>query len=129
MSSKLVDEFQAIMDDWSTAIVANDAPAIGKFAESDWLLIGATGIFPREQFLGVVEAGLLTHDSMSHEVQTVRVRGEVAIVVSRVQNTGAFNNEPFVQDEWATEVFLRNDDGWKCTVTQLTSVADPGPDQ
>lgn len=112
------------MDAWSAAIVSDDPEAIGRFAEPDWVLIGATGVFPREQFLDSVGAGRITHHTMQHELHDVRAYGDVAVVVTRGRNTGAFDGEEFELDEWITEVFVRRDDGWKCSVTHLTSVAD-----
>ncbi|MCI0542829.1 MAG: nuclear transport factor 2 family protein [Actinobacteria bacterium] len=120
-----IREFENLMLDWSAAIVANDPEAIGRFAEPDWVLVGETGIFPREQFLESVATGRITHDSMSHDIHQVRVYGDVAVVLSRGKNTGTFEGKPFRLDEWTTEVLIRRADAWKCSVTHLTSAVDP----
>lgn len=124
MNNDLREEFGALMDAWSAAIVADDPEAIGRFAEPDWVLIGETGVFPREQFLDSVAAGRITHHTMSHEIHDVRTYGDVAVVLTRGRNTGAYDGEEFELDEWTTEVFIRRDGGWKCSVTHLTAVAD-----
>ncbi|HSJ46554.1 MAG TPA: nuclear transport factor 2 family protein [Euzebyales bacterium] len=124
MNNDLREEFGALMDAWSAAIVADDPEAIGRFAEPDWVLIGETGVFPREQFLDSVAAGRITHHTMSHEIHEVRIYGDVAVVLTRGRNTGAYDGEEFELDEWTTEVFVRRDGGWKCSVTHLTAVAD-----
>ena len=117
-------EFGALMDAWSAAIVADDPEAIGRFAEPDWVLIGENGVFPREQFLDSVATGRITHHMMSHEIHDVRIYGDVAVVLTRGRNTGAYDGEEFELDEWTTEVFVRRDGGRKCSVTHLTAVAD-----
>lgn len=61
---------------------------------------------------------------MSHEIHDVRTYGDVAVVLTRGRNTGAYDGEGFELDEWTTEVFIRRDGGWKCSVTHLTAVAD-----
>jgi ketosteroid isomerase-like protein len=120
-----VAEFQRLMDAWSRAIVADDPEAIGRFAEPDWMLVGANGPFPRGRFLAAVRDGRITHHTMSHEIHRVRLYGDVAVLLTRGRNTGAFDGEEFELDEWTTDVFVRRDDGWRCIVTHLTDVADP----
>jgi ketosteroid isomerase-like protein len=113
--------FDKLLRAWSAAIVANDDAAIGSFAEPDWVLVGQDGIFSREQFLDSVAAGRITHDTMIHEIHDVRVSGDVAVVLARGANTGTLNGQAFALDEWITEVFIRRDGRWRCSVTHLTS--------
>ena len=125
-------EFQALMDAWSEAIVADDPEAIGAFAEPDWMLIGENGAFPRDRFLAAVRNGRITHHTMSHEIHEIRLYGDVAVLLTRGRNTGAYDGQEFELDEWTTEVFVRRSDGWKCIVTHLTDAADPplqGPEE
>jgi ketosteroid isomerase-like protein len=124
MNAQLHREFGALMDAWSAAIVADDPEAMGRFAEPDWVLIGEAGAFPGDQFLESVAAGRITHHTMSHEIRDVRTYGDVAVVLTRGRNTGAFDGEEFELDEWTTEIFVRRHDGWKCSVTHLTAVVD-----
>ena len=116
-------EFDELLQRWSVAIVANDPVAIDRFATPDWVLVGATGVFPRERFLESVASGALTHDTMTHEIHDVRVFGEVAVVLCRARNTGTLFGEAFTNDEWSSDVFVRGADGWRCSVTHLTAVA------
>lgn len=66
---------------------------------------------------------------MSHEIHDVRTYGDIAVVVTRGHNTGAYGGEDFELDEWTTEIFVRRHDGWRCSVTHLTSVADTAASQ
>lgn len=117
-------EFSSLLQEWATAIVANDPETIGVFAEDDWVMVGEGGIFPREQFLAAVASGEITHDTMSFDVHDVRIHGAVAVVVARGKNSGTYKGEPFQLDEWVSEVFVRRDEGWKCTLTHLTSARE-----
>jgi uncharacterized protein (TIGR02246 family) len=117
--------FATLAQEWEKAIVANDPEAIAAFATPDWVFVGETGITPGRQFLESVAKGRVSHDFMASEVQDVRVYGDVAVVISRVRNRGAYEGHPFTLDEWSTDVYVRHDDGWRCAVTHLTSVADP----
>lgn len=119
------ETFDRLLSDWASAIVANDPEAIGSFAELDWVLVGETGIFPREQFLESVATGRVTHDTMSHQIHDLRLLGDVAIVITRTANSGSFEGEPFTLDEWTTDVFIRRGDQWRCSLTHLTSATEP----
>ena len=116
--------FTTLVSEWDKALVANDPEAIGAFAAPDWVFVGENGIWPGERFLAAVGAGKVSHDTMSSEVQDVRVYGDVAVVFCRVRNSGEFEGQAFKLDEWSTDVFVRRDDKWRCAVTHLTSVAD-----
>lgn len=117
-------QFAELLDAWAAAIVANDPDAIGQFAEPEWILVGEGGIFPREQFLEAVRSGRVTHAAMRFDVHTVRVYGDVAVVVVRGRNSGVFDGTAFELDEWTTEVFVRRGDTWRCVLTHLTSAVD-----
>jgi uncharacterized glyoxalase superfamily protein PhnB/ketosteroid isomerase-like protein len=119
------ETFTALYDEWDKALVANDAAAIGAFATPDWVFVGETGIMPGERFLAAVAAGTVSHDSMTSEVHDVRVFGDVAVVFSRVRNSGRYEGHAFTLDEWSTDTFVRRDGGWRCSITHLTSVAGP----
>ena len=125
MEKKDHQEFSILLEQWSAAIIANDADAIGKFTSDDWRIVDQQGIFSREDFLGSVRGGLLTHDTMRHEVVSVRVFGELSVVVSHAKNTGAFRGERFINDEWVSEVFRKLDGRWLCELTHLTPVKKP----
>jgi ketosteroid isomerase-like protein len=117
-------EFDELLQAWSAAIVANDAVAIDRFATPDWVLVGATGVFPRDAFLEAVASGRLTHDAMTHEIHEVRVHGDVAVVLCRGRNHGTLLGEEFTNDEWNSDVFVRVADGWRCSVTHLTAAVE-----
>jgi ketosteroid isomerase-like protein len=116
-------EFDGLLQAWSAAIVANDAVAIDRFVMPDWVLVGATGVFPRDAFLESVASGRLTHDAMTHKIHEVRVYGDIAIVLSRGRNHGTLLGDEFTNDEWISDVFVRGANGWRCSVTHLTAVA------
>jgi ketosteroid isomerase-like protein len=126
-SSTTFDVFSALIADWNQAVVANDPDAIAAFAEPDWVFVGENGIFAGEQFIKAVGTGQVSHEFMTSEVHDVRIYGDVAIVIARVRNRGEFDGNPFTLDEWSTDVFVRRDDRWRCSVTHLTSVAATAP--
>jgi ketosteroid isomerase-like protein len=125
--STTFDVFSALIADWNQAVVANDPEAIAALPSRTGCSSAQNGIFPGEQFLEAVGAGRVSHELMASEVHDVRVYGDVAIVIARVRNRGEFEGNPFTLDEWATDVFVRRGDRWRCSVTHLTSVATTTP--
>lgn len=115
------EEFQAVLDRWASAIVANDADAIAGFAEPDWELVTPeSGPVSLDRFLALVRDGSLTHAEMSFDVRSVRRHGDLVTVVAHGTNRGEFNGEPFTANEWVTETFIRRPDGWRCVISALT---------
>lgn len=114
------EEFAALLNAWATAIVDDDADAIGRFVEPEWVLVGETGIHSREQFLEAVASGNLTHETMYQEVHPVRIYGDVAVATARVTNNGTYKGTPFEADEWSTDVFVLSGGAWRCVLTHLT---------
>lgn len=100
------DELEDFVHSWAEAIVANDVARMERLvADDDWVLIDRPGLVTREQFHAVVASGELRHDTMSHEVITVRrLAPEVAVLVTRGRNTGSYRGRPINADEWTTDV-------------------------
>ncbi|MEX5265640.1 nuclear transport factor 2 family protein [Kocuria sp. CPCC 205268] len=114
-------EFQALLDDWAAAIVANDADRIASFAEPDWELVTPeSGPVPLDRFLDAVRSGNLTHSDMTFDVLSVRRHGALTSVVAHGTNHGQWNGAPFRADEWVTEIFVRRDGRWSCALSALT---------
>ncbi|MFB7298080.1 nuclear transport factor 2 family protein [Streptomyces rubiginosohelvolus] len=116
----------AIVDDWAAAIVANDADRIGSFMADEWVIVSESGIAEREEFLGYVRSGALTHSAMEAVAPPrVRVHGDTAVVTARITNTAHYGGQRFDADEWTTDVFVRRDGHWWCVLSHITPAAPP----
>jgi hypothetical protein len=81
---KLTATFQTIEDAFCRAIVSNDVGIIKDFISDEWVMIDPQGgIVSRERFLGVVEKGLLSHQTMSKEVLRVKRYDNIVVVTGR----------------------------------------------
>lgn len=123
-SEELRQEFEKLEEEWSQAIVSNDAAAISRFMSDDWLIVGQSGITDKNSFLTLIESGDLTHEMMQGDVKSVRAYKDVAIAIARVTNNGHFKGQPFTSDEWVTDVFERRGGRWQCVLTHLTPAVD-----
>lgn len=109
----------------SEAIVSNDPERIGVYLAEQWRLIDADGVTTRQKFLDVIASGRLSHSRMhaSGEID-VQLYGSTAVVLARVLNTAHFEGEVFEADEWTTDVFVRDNAGWRCVHSHVTAADD-----
>lgn len=85
---KAREELKAVFAAWEKAIISNDANAIGRFMTDDWVIVSATGITKKEEFLAVVESGDLKHETFKGDIVLVREYGDAAVVTARTKNHG-----------------------------------------
>ena len=112
---------------FNRAMVSNDVAQIAECVTDDWVLVTPeAGVISRARILDVIARGMLSHDTMTKDVQRVQVYGEVAVVTGRGQNTGRYEGHPIVSDEWVTDVYRLIDGQWRCALTHLTPAATPG---
>ena len=120
---ELIQQFQKIEDAFNNAVITNSVAEIKKCITNDWVLVESQGgIIPQEKFFSVLEQGLLSHSTMSKEVLSVKVYGDVALVTGRGQNTGTWQGQPMEADEWITDVYKKENEKWLCVLTHLSPV-------
>ncbi len=115
-------ELEAVSEAWERAMVSNDADAIGRFMADDWIIVSATGTVGKDAFLAIVASGDLTHETFKGEIFSVREYGDTAVVTGRVRNSGNYKAQPFVSDEWTTDVFVKRNGQWRCVHSHITAV-------
>ncbi len=119
--SLLVDELIALAEEWSMAMIANDADLISSFMADEWVIVSERGISARERFLEFVRSGALTH-SMFEMIGEPRVKlyGDTAVLTARVLNTAHFGGQRFDADEWTSDVFVKRGGRWVCVLSHIT---------
>jgi ketosteroid isomerase-like protein len=118
------DEFLAFEREFTQAVVDNDVAAIGRFVADAWVIVDADGsVIDRSRFLGAIESGALTHESMESTDVEVRVFGETAVVTGITTSKGQFMGQGFATRERATDVLAQLGGHWLCVFSQLTRVS------
>ena len=122
------EEILRLEKEFVQAVIKNDAEAVGRFLADDWIIIDPDGgIIDRARFLGVIESGALTHESMDSDDVRVRIYGNTATVTARTTSKGKFMGQEFTTHERATDVFVRENGQWLCVISQLTRFTErPG---
>ena len=80
----------SVSDAWMEAIATNRVADIEPYMADEWLLVTPeAGPVAKRQFLDAIARGDLAHDDMcSLDKPFVRIYGNTAVLVSRVQNHG-----------------------------------------
>jgi ketosteroid isomerase-like protein len=115
---------------WDSAMVENDADAIGSYMAEDWVIIGPDGtVGDKSGFLALVKSGALSHDVMTSENLNVRVYGDTAVVMAQGVSGGMYRGLPFHELERSSCVFIKQDGHWRCVLTHLSRLAEKGNKQ
>lgn len=121
MDEPLFKELEAAEEAFNRAVVSNKVAEISACISKDWVLVTPeAGLVSGERFLQAVGQGILSHDSMSKDIERIRVYGNVGVVTGRGRNTGMFKGAPIKADEWVTDVYVKTGDRWICVLTHLT---------
>ena len=114
-------EILRVEEEFGRAMISNDAEAIGALLADDWIIIDPDGrIIDKSRFLGVIRSGALRHEAMDSTEVLVRAYGNTATVTALTTNKGSFMGQEFTTKERATDVFVRENNHWRCVITQLT---------
>jgi ketosteroid isomerase-like protein len=120
MNPETVQELIRREEEWSQAIVRNDAEAIGQYMADDWVIVGPDGrMSDKKSFLGLVRSGDLTHDVMEGDEIKVRVWDNAAVVSARGVSGGTFRGQSFRAVERVSDVWIKQGE-WRCVLTHLS---------
>ena len=115
------DEVLKLENEFSQAIVQNDAEAVGRLLTDDWIIIDPDGgIIEKARFLDVIKSGALTHEMMKSDDTRVRIYGDTAIVTALTTTKGKFHGQAFATQERASDVFVKQNGRWRCALSHLT---------
>lgn len=119
------DEIREFTRRWDSAMVANDAEAIGACIAEDWVIIGSDGsVGGKERLLSLIASGELSHDVMTTDDLDVRIYGDTAVTVARGTSGGKHRGTPFFLVERSSCVFVKRDGRWTCVSTHLSALAE-----
>ena len=118
------EELICVATEWDRAMVENDAETIGRYLSDDWTIVGSDGnVSDKATFLGLIQAGALTHDVMESHEMKVRVYGDTAVVLAKGVSGGKYQGQAFREVERVSCVFVRQNGQWKCVLTHLSRIA------
>jgi ketosteroid isomerase-like protein len=115
------EELLKLENEFARAATNNDADALDRILADDWIIVDPDGsIIDKARFLGVIKSGVLSHELMESTDLRVRLYGNTAVVTGLTITKGKFMGQDFASCERATDIFVKQTDGWECVFTQLT---------
>jgi ketosteroid isomerase-like protein len=115
------EELLKLENEFAQAITNNDADAVDGFLADDWIIVDPDGgIIDKARFLGVIKSGVLSHELMESADLRVRLYGNTAVVTGLTTTKGKFMGQDFTSCERATDIFVKQNERWRCVFTQLT---------
>lgn len=121
---QLITHFQKVEDNFNRALASNDISDISKYLSDDWVLLEpGHGLISKEQFLGAIELGELSHTTMIKKVLRAKLYNEVAIVTTRGMNIGFLKDQPFNSEQWVTNIYKKENEHWVCIMTKEAPVS------
>jgi ketosteroid isomerase-like protein len=119
--NSMQEELLKLEKAFAQAVANNDADAIGNLLADDWVIVDPDGgIIDKSRFLGVIRSGALSHEMMESDDLRVRIYENTAVVTALTTTKGRFMGQDFTSCERATDIFVNQNDRWRCVFTQLT---------
>jgi len=125
-----------LMDDAATALAKNDADAMDKIYNDNYMLVNIDGsVQTKAERLASLRSGAAKYTAFSYSEPNIRVRPDAtgAIVIAKLTMKGTLNGKPSDGDYRVTQVYGKVADGtWKQITAQATkieggSIAAPAP--
>jgi ketosteroid isomerase-like protein len=122
-SDALADSIRALEARRARALLAADTAALSRMIGDDFVEISRIAqVRTKAENLREIATGALKLDTVHYDSLTVRVYGDVAILLGIADNTGTFRGMPFTGRLRYTRVFVRRAGGWVAVAMQHTSI-------
>src|SRR5881296_2970920 len=121
---KSEQEVRQMIENYRTALLQRDIPALEKIWADDYVFVNASGdLLTKAQRLANVKSGATTLDSIKEEEEIiVRVYQNSAVATSRVTIKGQYGGQPASGQHRSTHVWVKGSTGWQLVSNQLTTL-------
>jgi len=115
-----------LMDDAAAALAKNDADAMDKIYNDNYMLVNIDGsVQTKAERLASLRSGTAKYTAFSYSEPNIRIRpdGMGAIVIAKLSMKGTFNGKSVDGDYRVTQVYGKSADGsWKQITAQATKI-------
>ena|SRR5436190_5736151 len=113
---------------YQAAVKRNDADAMAKILDKDFVLVVGTGkVFNRDDLLDTASGGKVTYERQEEEpgTQTVRIYGSTAVVTAKLWLKGTSEGQSFERKLWFSDTYVRRPEGWRYAFGQASLPLPP----
>jgi ketosteroid isomerase-like protein len=120
-ASTAADSVRALESARAQALLRADTTALSRLIADDFIEISRLGqIRTKADNLREIASGELKLKSVKYDGLTVRIYGDVAVLMGLADNTGTYRGFPFGGKLRYTRIFVRRDGGWRAVAMQHT---------
>ena len=120
------DALKEVEQRFTAALLKKDAATVGDFLADDLVHIGFEGQFAgKAEYMGFFKQGIWHYRKYEPSNLNVKVLGNVAVVMGRVDRIFVINNKETVGAFSFTHVWSRAGDRWRMTSSQVTNIPSP----
>lgn len=112
------------IEEYATALSANDAAALDRMMAPDYSFVNQAGVIQNKAIrLAPLRAGELKYERVSYDQLQVHLFGNTAVVTARVKVKGANKGADISGAFRSTLTLVRGTSGWKLVASQSTTIA------
>ena len=123
-NSKSEQEVRQMIENYRTALLQRDIPALEKIWADDYVFVNASGeVRTKAQRIANLKSGATALESIKeNENITVRVYQNSAVATSRVTIKGKYSGQPTGGQYRSMHVWVKGLEGWQLVANQLTAL-------
>jgi ketosteroid isomerase-like protein len=111
----------ALDKQYQAAVEKNDATTMSRILADDFVLVVGSGkSFSKTDLLTQARSGRIRYERQDDSAQTVRVWGDAAVVTAKLWAKGTDAGQPFEQQLWFSDVYIRTPTGWRYAFGQAS---------
>jgi len=118
-------EVKKLMDAAAAALAKNDADAMDKIYNDNYMLVNIDGsVQTKAERLAALRSGDAKYTAFTYSDANIRVKpeGDAAIVIAKLSMKGTMKGKPVDGDFRVTQVYGKTKDGWKQISAQATKI-------
>jgi ketosteroid isomerase-like protein len=121
---KSEQEVRQMIENYRTALLQRDIPALEKIWADDYVFVNASGeVVTKAQRLANVKSGATKLESINKEENiAVRVYQNSAVATSSVAIKGKYGGQSISGQYRSTLVWVKGPEGWQLVANQLTAL-------
>lgn len=118
-------EVKKLMDAAAAALAKNDADAMDKIYNDNYMLVNIDGsVQNKAERLASLRSGDAKYTAFAYSDVNIRVKpeGDAAVVIAKLTMKGTFKGKPTDGDYRVTQIYGKTKDGWKQISAQATKI-------
>ena len=111
----------ALDTEYQLAVENNDVETMDRILADDFILVLGDGkVFTKADLLASAKNKEAIYEYQEDTEQTVRIRGDTAVVTALLRSKGTEKGVPFEHKLWFSDTYIRTSSGWRYAFGQAS---------